>query len=262
MKIMPMDQRFCIMVQLGYFTSLSDMRERVINQSSNDPSASRKKMMQSFQNSDDIACMEDELSLRCKISMARIRTPAKGLNCRHLQCFDLDTFLEFARRHSNWLCPNCDQPLCASDLRVDALFKQALVSVSPEADRCRVLPDGTFAEAEEKSKTRNAAGGGAEENRSPSNSGADFGAGQKRPRDDSIPQFGYDFGGHDQDALWSCPGEVDFLLDDSNSEHVFGGASGASGYSSSSTGGSANGVGVGASSAGAANDAEVIIIDD
>jgi hypothetical protein len=124
MRIMSMGERFCIMVQLGYFTSLSDMRERVINQSSNDPSASREKMMQSFQNSDDVACMEDELSLRCKISMARIRTPVKGLKCRHLQCFDLDTFLEFARRHSHWLCPNCDQPLCASDLRVDALFEQ------------------------------------------------------------------------------------------------------------------------------------------
>jgi hypothetical protein len=261
MRIMSMGERFCIMVQLGYFTSLSDMRERVINQSSNDPSASREKMMQSFQNSDDVACMEDELSLRCKISMARIRTPVKGLKCRHLQCFDLDTFLEFARRHSHWLCPNCDQPLCASDLRVDALFEQALVSVSPEADCCRVLPDGTFAEAKEKSKARNAAGGGAEANRSPSDSGAEFGAGQKRARDDSIPQFGYDFGGHDHGALFE-EGEVDFLLDDSNSELVFGGASGASGYSSSSTGGSANGVGVGASSAGAANDSEVIIIDD
>ncbi|KAJ1485773.1 hypothetical protein T484DRAFT_1792314, partial [Baffinella frigidus] len=75
------------------------MRERVIQQSSTDPTASRallNKMLST--DSDEVSCMDLEISLRDPVAMTRIRTPAKGLKCDHLQCFDLDIFLEFARR--------------------------------------------------------------------------------------------------------------------------------------------------------------------
>ena len=55
---------------------------------------------------------------RCPISYTRIERPARGRHCRHLQCFDLGMFLEFAQKHSSWLCPCCGKPLKAQEIRV------------------------------------------------------------------------------------------------------------------------------------------------
>jgi len=36
---------------------------------------------------------------------------ACGVTGGSKQCFDLNTFLEFARKHTSWLCPCCSKPL-------------------------------------------------------------------------------------------------------------------------------------------------------
>ena len=69
---------------------------------------------------------------------------------RHLQCFDLGMFLEYARKHSAWLCPCCHKPLVPKDMHVDALFAEVLKGVSSDADKCRIFPDGNFEEVRPK----------------------------------------------------------------------------------------------------------------
>ena len=34
------------------------------------------------------------ISLKCPLSLERIKIPVKGINCKHLQCFDLESYLE------------------------------------------------------------------------------------------------------------------------------------------------------------------------
>jgi hypothetical protein len=58
------------------------------------------------------------------ISYMRIQQPARGRQCRHVQCFDLVMFLEFAHRHASWLCPCCNKPLNPKEIHVDALFAE------------------------------------------------------------------------------------------------------------------------------------------
>lgn len=69
---------------------------------------------------------------------------------RHLQCFDLGMFLEYARKHSSWLCPCCHKPLVPKDMHVDALFAEVLKGVSSDADKCRIFPNGNFEEVRAK----------------------------------------------------------------------------------------------------------------
>lgn len=68
------------------------------------------------------------LSLRCPLGLTPIQTPARGKDCQHLQCFDLDTFLRFNEKGSaaGWKCGVCDRRLTLEDVRVDAFMQDVI----------------------------------------------------------------------------------------------------------------------------------------
>lgn len=45
--------------------------------------------------------------------------PVRGVNCTHLECFDLGTYLELQVMNPYWQCPRCQQRVEAKDLRID-----------------------------------------------------------------------------------------------------------------------------------------------
>lgn len=47
------------------------------------------------------------ISLKCPITFKRISLPARGHECRHLTCFDLDSYLQMNCERGNWRCPLC-----------------------------------------------------------------------------------------------------------------------------------------------------------
>ena len=48
------------------------------------------------------------ISLRCPITYKRINMPARGQECKHLQCFDLESYLRLnGDRGGSWKCPVC-----------------------------------------------------------------------------------------------------------------------------------------------------------
>lgn len=77
------------------------------------------------------AAVSDRSRLICPISLERIRTPARGKKCRHLQCFDLEAYLVSNQKMSSmkkrWLCPVCDLPIKPpGDLFIDTFHVQIL----------------------------------------------------------------------------------------------------------------------------------------
>merc|ERR1712070_665608 len=72
-------------------------------------------------------------SLICPLTHERIRIPVRGVGCKHLQCCDLQAYLETSSRaafHRRWHCPICDVPLRPAELAVCALTKALLASTS------------------------------------------------------------------------------------------------------------------------------------
>jgi len=77
------------------------------------------------------AAASDRSRLLCPITMSRIRTPARGKKCRHLQCFDLEAYLVSNQRMSvmnkRWLCPVCNLNVKPpGDLFIDTFIVQIL----------------------------------------------------------------------------------------------------------------------------------------
>lgn len=79
---------------------------------------------------DMLRCVEPPvLKLVCCTSLSRIEKAARGSECDHLQCFDLDSYVHTMRnippKHA-WCCPVCDKPAPLHQLRLDA-FAQSVV---------------------------------------------------------------------------------------------------------------------------------------
>lgn len=61
-----------------------------------------------------------KISLVDSITMMPINTPARGEVCTHLQCFDLETYIEMNSKYKRWSCPFCNKR--CSYVRLDPFF--------------------------------------------------------------------------------------------------------------------------------------------
>ena len=48
-----------------------------------------------------------KVSLKCPITFKRIILPARGQDCKHIQCFDLESYLQMNSERGSWRCPVC-----------------------------------------------------------------------------------------------------------------------------------------------------------
>ena len=48
-----------------------------------------------------------QVSLRCPLTFKRICVPARGHECRHTQCWDLESYLKLNCEKGLWKCPVC-----------------------------------------------------------------------------------------------------------------------------------------------------------
>lgn len=55
----------------------------------------------------DIETTALKVSLKCPINFKRITLPARGHDCKHIQCFDLESYLQLNCERGSWRCPVC-----------------------------------------------------------------------------------------------------------------------------------------------------------
>lgn len=48
-----------------------------------------------------------KVSMKCPITFKRITLPARGHDCKHIQCFDLESYLQLNCERGSWRCPVC-----------------------------------------------------------------------------------------------------------------------------------------------------------
>ncbi|KAG2176267.1 hypothetical protein INT43_005501, partial [Umbelopsis isabellina] len=97
---------------------------------------------------DDIECMQESIkvSLRCPISLLRIKEPVKGVKCVHVEasniaCFDLNSYLCVNRGLAKWKCPICSKVSISSDLLYDEYFESLLTSMGDDVTHIEYTSD-------------------------------------------------------------------------------------------------------------------------
>eukprot|EP00002_Diphylleia_rotans_P022063 TRINITY_DN4314_c0_g2_i1.p1 TRINITY_DN4314_c0_g2~~TRINITY_DN4314_c0_g2_i1.p1 ORF type:complete len:653 (-),score=126.83 TRINITY_DN4314_c0_g2_i1:696-2654(-) len=120
-----------------------------------DPKESLKLVGQFFADEDDeIAQVAMTLTLKCPISFQRIKLPSRGSLCKHVQCFDLQSYFSLNRQKLSWHCPVCNEALTFSDLRVDRFFSNVLENSSLTIDDVELQPDGSFSAVDHKARSK------------------------------------------------------------------------------------------------------------
>ncbi|CAI8038488.1 Zinc finger MIZ domain-containing protein 2 [Geodia barretti] len=59
------------------------------------------------------------VSLKCPVTFKRIQLPARGAECKHIQCFDLEAYLKMNCERCTWRCPVCNSNAQLEGLEVD-----------------------------------------------------------------------------------------------------------------------------------------------
>ncbi|CAG8687778.1 25464_t:CDS:10 [Dentiscutata erythropus] len=98
---------------------------------------------------DDVTAYKMTVSLKCPLSMVRIKEPAKGLYCVHIGCFDLETYVQVNMVHTKWTCPMCNGIVTSETLRVDDYFIKLLEKFSSNVSKIAVDSDGTWSIVEQ-----------------------------------------------------------------------------------------------------------------
>lgn len=88
-----------------------------------------------------IEITKTRISLRCPISCQRMRTPTRGHNCKHLQCFDLEKFLFVNRERSQWYCPICSLSIPFNMLELDQHQMNIVQAMSDTLNTDDILMD-------------------------------------------------------------------------------------------------------------------------
>lgn len=84
------------------------------------------------ENDDDCAATFVSVQLKDPLTLCRIQIPVKTVKCKHSQCFDLATFIQYCERSGIWYCPCCpNKPgLSIDDVYVDQFFSSIIKDAS------------------------------------------------------------------------------------------------------------------------------------
>jgi len=109
-------------------------------------STSLTKLKESFTENSEIEQLHLTISLICPITKLKIETPVRSKQCNHLQCFDLDSFVESNKASPTWKCPVCFIHTQYDDLSVDEYFSQILEKIKDDEEResIKIFKDGEW----------------------------------------------------------------------------------------------------------------------
>ncbi|XP_037879999.1 uncharacterized protein LOC119631667 [Glossina fuscipes] len=71
-----------------------------------------------------------KVSLICRLLGSKIQTPARGVTCKHLQCFDLATYLRANYKDERWRCPECNEYAPIERLEIDEFYGILLTTLN------------------------------------------------------------------------------------------------------------------------------------
>ncbi|KAI1202576.1 PINIT domain-containing protein [Nemania serpens] len=94
-------------------------------------------------NDPDVVTTSTVLSLKCPLSYTRLRTPCRGVQCNHIQCFDATSYLQLQEQGPQWICPICNHSATFDNLAVDEYVRNIL-ETTDSVEQVTIEPDGQW----------------------------------------------------------------------------------------------------------------------
>ncbi|TPX32985.1 hypothetical protein SmJEL517_g04030 [Synchytrium microbalum] len=142
----PGEKRYIAMVQLVRKISLEEITKRIRDNhfATKEQVLESRRVAQGHED-DDVIATADVVNLKDAVSRFRIRTPIRSSLCKHVQCFDSDTFFSMNETLPTWNCPVCARVLVPDQLICDGFFQDILDKTNADVESVEVQPDGVWA---------------------------------------------------------------------------------------------------------------------
>ncbi|KAH7710759.1 siz1p [Aphelenchoides avenae] len=118
--------------------------------------AATLRAIKRYYEADEIEVTSKKVSLICPISKTRVKVPVRSVNCRHMECFDLRSYLNYHQQLTFWECPFscCKAQARCDSLRVDEYMSDVLRATEDCVQEVEVFADGTFKAVQRTSPTK------------------------------------------------------------------------------------------------------------
>jgi len=135
-------KKFYVGLYICKTTSISDLVAAIKNKKIRKETVIRE--ISDKANDPDVGVTHLNLSLKCPLSYTRLRTPCRGMQCKHITCFDATSYLQLQEQGPQWLCPLCNGPAPYSSLAVDEYAREILEQTSESEEQVTIEPDGSW----------------------------------------------------------------------------------------------------------------------
>lgn len=125
---------------------MATLLSRLTSKSLIEPDETRRMVREKLSIADSDFLIETttlKVALLCPLMKCRIHFPARGRQCKHVQCFDLESYLLMNEKKPGWLCPVCDGPAPYESLIIDGLFK-SILEKEKTTEEIEFTPDGEW----------------------------------------------------------------------------------------------------------------------
>lgn len=112
----------------------------------------KELIKKSMESDNDMGIDSMFATVKDPLSKTRMKLPARGVHCIHMQCFDAIQFLQMNELKQTWACPLCKKKVKFEDIEVDEFFLIILQSskLSEECENVILLKDGSWSEKKNK----------------------------------------------------------------------------------------------------------------
>lgn len=69
---------------------------------------------------------KENISLKCTFSSGIMTTPVRGKFCQHINCFDLNNYITYAKSTKKWKCPICKNLTYFKELYIDTFIQNII----------------------------------------------------------------------------------------------------------------------------------------
>lgn len=103
-----------------------------------------KEKLNSNQSEFEIVTDFLKIAMICPLTKTRIKIPARGKQCQHIQCFDLESYIILNEKSSKWSCPQCNKLTLFSDLVIDSFIQEIVKETN--CDQIKLDSNGLWTE--------------------------------------------------------------------------------------------------------------------
>ncbi|CAI6373029.1 unnamed protein product [Macrosiphum euphorbiae] len=148
---------YMIGVFLAHKLTSNDLLEELKKRPVRASDKTKELIKKSMENDADMGVDYIYTTVKDPLTKLRMKLPARGVDCIHLQCFDAIQFLQMNEQREKWTCPLCTKKIKFENIEVDEFFLNMLQSpdLSEECENVLLLKDGTWSDGKNKEFSNN-----------------------------------------------------------------------------------------------------------